>query len=177
MEKAIRPIKIFEVNISGLTFAGITCDMLTDDRTPTPKKSLRRQMTVTLSIAIVTLILLVALPMGFLSIRLQREETGRMHQDMVNRIADDMSQILQDLQTNQLQISLNAPSNSNGEENSQSADINYIVPQIVNLRNLTILRIAAQTQNLLEADQPLDQLLENNARIVGIQLFTTICCI
>ena len=92
--------------------------MLTNQTTPVAKKSLQRQMTITLSFVIAGLILLVALPMGFISIRLQNEETRRMHQDLVSHVARDVGQILQDLQTNQLQILLN---------DAESTDVNVML--------------------------------------------------
>ncbi|MEM7032620.1 MAG: HAMP domain-containing protein [Chloroflexota bacterium] len=143
---------------------------MTDETISGTKKSLQRQMTITLSVATVTLILLVALPMGFVSVRLQNEQTRRTHQDQVDKVARDMTQILQELQTNQLQISLDEPQDIGRE--LQNPENNYVVPQILRVRNLVIVRVTAQTQEIVQENQALSDLFDLNSQVLGVQHFT-----
>lgn len=120
-------------------------------------------MTLTLSGVIIGLILLVAIPIGLIGVRLQRNETGRIHQEQVNRAAADVAQILQGLQTKQLQISLNEVEPTN---------INFVIPQIITVRDLTIRRVAAQVQEVVDNQNQLDTLFALNDNILGVQQFS-----
>ena len=119
-------------------------------------------MTVTLSGVIIGMVLLVGLPIGLISVRLEQQEAARQRQEMANRAARHLANMLQGLQTNQLQVTLTQISNAN---------LSYITSQLSTTVNLTIARVSAQIQEALTQEIPPESLFERNPQIQSLQIF------
>jgi len=130
---------------------------------PPPKQSsLQRQMTITLSAVIVGLMLLVAIPLVIISVQIQKRETAREQQEIANRVAQTVSTIIQDIQSNQPQI-----------DPIRQSDLRtgLIAGQIGSGINLVTSRALAQLREAIQSDQPLDTALKANPQIQGLARF------
>jgi signal transduction histidine kinase len=119
-------------------------------------------MTLTLSAVIVVLLLLVGLPMVFISVQIQRQESAREQQALADQIAQTVSGIVKSIQANQPQISF---------PDQNDPRINLIATQITTGINLSASRVLAQIQEALQKDDPLETLLEANPHIQGLAQF------
>jgi signal transduction histidine kinase len=135
---------------------------MTDQRGDLPqvKTSLQRQMTLTLSAAFVGLVLLVGLPMVFISVQIQQELLSQEQQRIADEMARTLSTILQGLRDNQLQTIITDPAHVGAE---------FIANEIATIINLTISRVSAQVQEAGQEQQPLDALFVSNPAIQGVQ--------
>ncbi|RME45225.1 MAG: HAMP domain-containing protein [Caldilineae bacterium] len=133
-----------------------------NDTNAAPKTSLQRQMTVTLSAVIVGLLLLVALPMVFISAQIQRRELAREQQETAAEVARAVASIVQSVQTGQTDLPLAAPTDPR---------IGLIAGQIANGLNLASARVLSQLQTSTPATLSLDALLEDNPQIAGAARF------
>jgi len=133
-----------------------------DNSTAAPKTSLQRQMTFTLSAVIVGLLLLVALPMVFISAQIQRRELAREQQETAVEVARAVASIVQSVQTGQADLPLAAPTDPR---------IGLIAGQITNGLNLASARVLSQLQGETPNLAPLDSLLDANPQIEGAARF------
>jgi hypothetical protein len=133
------------------------------DPLPQVKSPLYRQMVLILSGIIVGLVLLVGIPLAFISINLQRQVVAGEHQDITDRTAQNLSDILQGLETNQL------PMASAESINPATASL---ANQVITLLNLTTSRVSAQLQTIAAENGSLEQLLTINSQVRGLKRFT-----
>ncbi len=133
------------------------------DDPPEVKTPLQRQITLTLSGVIIGLVLLVGLPLVFISVRIQQQASAREQQDLANRAAQNLASVLQALQAGQLSVSLTDMENS---------EVNFLATQLNTILNLTISRVSAQVQEALAEGAPLETILEANPQIQGVGQFS-----
>jgi len=129
---------------------------------PKIKTSLQGQMMLTLSGVMIGMVLLVGSPLVFISVYLQQQEVAREQQKMVDQAAQTLAELLQGLQTNQLQISL---------ADVNDPDVSFIISQITTVLNLTISRASAQVQEVVEEGESFETLFSRNPQIYGLQRF------
>ena len=129
---------------------------------PQVKTSLQRQMTLTLSASFVGLVLLIGLPMVFISVQIQQRLLSQEQQKTADEMALTLSTVLQGLQDNQLQTIITDPAHVGAE---------FIANEIATVINLTISRVSAQVQEVNRDQQALDELFAMNRAIQGIQQY------
>ncbi len=137
--------------------------MFTERGSPKTKKSLQRQMTLTLSGVIIGMIILVGLPMILISVRIQRQESDRAQQEMADKVAKNLASILQSLQTNQFQMPLT---------DLKNPEASFVATEIGTILNLAISHISAQVQEAVQNQAPLETLFDLNPQLQGLQQFT-----
>lgn len=121
--------------------------------------SLRRQMTFTLSLVIVGLILLVGLPMILISVQIQQREAARDRQETANQVAQTVSGIIRNIKTEQSEVTrLNQP----------DPRINFIATQITTGLGLTTSRVLNHIHQTIKDGQPLRAMLAENPQILGV---------
>ncbi len=120
-------------------------------------------MSLTLSAVIIGLLLLVGLPMVFISVNLQRQESARERQAQANQIARIVAAIIQSVQTGQTQLPATLMPND--------PRVSFIAGQISNGLGLAETRVVSQIQIAAAGPSFLEDLLAQNAQIRGLALF------
>ncbi|MFQ5575932.1 MAG: HAMP domain-containing protein [Anaerolineae bacterium] len=115
-------------------------------------------MTLTLSVVIVGLLLLVGLPMVYISVQIQRRESAAEQQKIANQVAQTVAGIIRSIQTNPSQPAL---------PNQDDPRINFVATQITTGLNLATARVLTQIQATLQTGRTLDSLFEANPQIQG----------
>lgn len=121
--------------------------------------SLRQQMTFTLSLVIVGLILLVGLPMILISVQIQQREAARDRQETANQVAQTVSGIIRNIKTDQAE----AP-----RFDQPDPRINFIATQITTGLGLTTARVLNHIHQTSKEGQSLDAMLAENPQILGV---------
>jgi hypothetical protein len=133
------------------------------DPLPQIENSIQRRMVLILSGIIVGLVLLLGLPLVVISVNLQRQAAISEHQAITNRTAQNLSDIIRNLETGQLPMST---------ADSNNPAVASMANQLITLLNLTTSRVSAQIQDAIDQQESLEQLFSLNPQILGIKRFT-----
>lgn len=128
---------------------------------PEVKVSLQQRMTLILSGIIIGLLMLVGLPIIGITVQIQQQETAREQQVLANQVARSVSNILQSIQSDQLQLTALLETDPR---------TSLMSTQISNLVNLTVAATAGNVRETLGRGGSLETLLAAQNTILGVNI-------